>query len=88
MYYLGYPEGQFHVEMALLKYSMSSSSLQLCNSSSVRAVDLMPWLSRMPSFVVTTHTVVLQITVLLLLGGGGETDSKDSFVFLFDFTLS
>ena len=40
-------------------------------------------------FVVTTHTVVLQITVLLGGGGsGGETDSKDLFVFLFDFTLS
>ena len=39
--------------------------------------------------VVTTHTVVLQITVLLLQEVVvGETDSKDLFVFLFDFTLS
>ena len=63
--------------------------LQLLNC--VRAVDFNAMaITHAFVFVVTTHTVVvLQITVLLGGGGsGGETDSKDLFVFLFDFTLS
>ena len=62
--------------------------LQLLNC--VRAVDFNAMaITHAFVFVVTTHTVVLQITVLLLQEVVvGETDSKDLFVFLFDFTLS